>query len=83
MGTNNSAVVTATNRNILLEILTKGTSKRTIAAKAGFSSSAFHRKVTGQVNFTLRELGRVAEALDLSLGDILPSELIAETAVPS
>ena len=71
METNTSAVVTATNRNILLEILTRGTSKNAIATRADISTSSFHRKVTGKTDFTLRELGKVAEALDLKLTDII------------
>lgn len=71
MEPNNSAVVTATNRKILLEILATGTSKNAIATKAGISTSSFHRKVTGKTDFTLRELGKVAEALDVKLEDII------------
>jgi DNA-binding phage protein len=71
MEPNNTAVVTATNRNILLEILTTGTSKNAIATKAGISTSTFHRKVTGKTDFTLRELGKVATALDLKLTDLI------------
>ncbi len=71
MEPNNNAVVTATNRNILLEILTRGTSKNAIATKANISTSSFHRKVTGKTDFTLRELGQVAEALNLPIEDII------------
>jgi DNA-binding Xre family transcriptional regulator len=71
MEPNNNAVVTATNRNILLEILSTGTSKNAVATKAGISTSSFHRKVTGKTDFTLRELGKVAEALEVKLEDII------------
>lgn len=67
----NAAVVTATNRNILLEILTRGTSKNAIATRAGISTSSFHRKVTGKTDFTLRELGKVAAALEVKIEDII------------
>lgn len=67
----NTAVVAATNRNILLEILTRGTSKNAIATRAGISTSSFHRKVTGKTDFTLRELGKVAEALEVKIEDII------------
>jgi len=66
-----AAVVTATNRNILLEILTRGTSKNAIATRAGISTSSFHRKVTGKTDFTLRELGKVAAALEVKIEDII------------
>ena len=71
MEPNNAAVVTATNRKILLEILTRGTSKNAIATRADISTSSFHRKVTGKTDFTLRELGRVAEALEVKIEDIV------------
>lgn len=71
MEPNNNAVVTATNRNILLEILTRGISKNAVAKRAGISSSSFHRKVTGKTDFTLRELGKVAQALDVKIEDII------------
>lgn len=77
MQPNNPAVVTATNQNILLEILTTGTSKNAIAIKAGISTSSFHRKVTGKTDFTLRELGQVAEALNLPLEDVIRTELLS------
>lgn len=65
------AVVAATNRNILLEILTRGTSKNAIATRAGISTSSFHRKVTGKTDWTLPELGQVAVALDLPIAEII------------
>lgn len=71
MESNNPTVVTATNRNILLEILTRGISKNSIAKRADISTSSFHRKVTGKTDFTLRELGRVAEALEVKIEDII------------
>ena len=71
MEPNNTAVVTAINRNILLEIFTSGTSKNAIANKAGISTSSFHRKVTGKTAFTVPELARVAEALEKQLADIV------------
>lgn len=80
MATNYSAVTTATNRNILLGILTKGTSKNATATKAGIPISTFNRKINNTGDFTLRELGQIAEALGLELADILPTELIARDA---
>ena len=71
MEPNNTAVVTAINRNILLEILTRGTSKNAVANKAGISTSSFHRKVTGKTAFTVPELARVAEALEKELAEIV------------
>lgn len=80
MATNNSAVSTAINRNILLGILTKGTSKTAVATKAGIAYSTFNRKINNASDFTLRELGQIAEALDLELADILNSEHTKDAA---
>lgn len=80
MATNYGAVTTATNQNILLGILTKGTSKNATATRAGIPTSTFNRKISNTGDFTLRELGKIAEALDLDLADILPTELIARDA---
>lgn len=82
MGTNNTAVVTAaTNHNILLGIVKQGTTKNAVAQKAGIPKTTFNRKVDGYSDFTLAELGAVAEALNLTLGDILPVNLLAAKAV--
>lgn len=77
MEPNNDAVATATNRNILFGILDKGISKNATAAKARISTSTFHRKLKSSGDFTLRELGQIAEALDLHLVDIIPVELLS------
>lgn len=77
MGTNNTAVVTATtNHNILLAIVKQKTTKIAVAEKAGIPKTTFNRKVDGYSDFTLAELGAVAEALGLTLGDLLPVELL-------
>lgn len=73
-----SAISAATNRNILLGILEKGTTKNATAKKAGIPNTTFDRKMRDEgPDFTLRELGQIAEALDRQLADILPSELLA------
>lgn len=78
MEKNNTGVITtATNHNILLGIVKQGTTKNAVAKAAGIPATTFDRKVNGKNDFTLRELGAVAEALGLELADILPAELIA------
>lgn len=77
MGTNNTAVVTAaTNHNILLGIVKQGTTKNALASKAGIPKTTFNRKIDGKSDFTIAELGAVAEALGLELIDILPISLL-------
>lgn len=78
METNSTAIVTAaTNHNILLGIVKHDTTKNAVARKAGIPMTTFDRKINGRSDFTLRELGAVAEALGLGLADILPVELLS------
>lgn len=77
MGTNIAEVVSATNRNIRHVIADKDTTKNAIAVRAGIPSTTFARKLRDSGGgFTLRELGQIAEALDLELSEILPQNLI-------
>ena len=72
MGTTNTAAISAaTNRNILLGILDKGTTKNATAIKAGIAPNTFYRKLNSCGDFTLRELGQIADALDLKLEDMI------------
>ena len=71
METNYTAVGTATKRKILLEILDKGTSRSATAAKAGIPSSTFHRKLKHPEQFTLKDLGDIAQALEIDLTDLM------------
>lgn len=80
MATNYGAVTTATNENIILGMFRKGISKNATAAKAGIPNSTFTRKLSNTGDFTLRELGKIAEALDLDLADIIPTELLTRRA---
>jgi DNA-binding phage protein len=80
MENNTIKISAATNRNILLGILEKGSTKNAIAVKAGIPSTTFTRKLNSDGDFTLRELGKIAEALDRQLVDILPSELLTRRA---
>jgi len=81
METNNTAVITtATNQNILLGIVKQNTTKNAVARNSGIPATTFNRKVDGKADFTLRELGAVADALGLTLADILPVKLLAKDA---
>lgn len=68
-----TALSEATNHNILLGILKKGTTKNAIAIRAGIAPSTFLRKINDPTDFTVKELGKIAEALDKNLEDILGS----------
>jgi DNA-binding Xre family transcriptional regulator len=71
MGTEEAAVSAATLRNIKLGLVDKDLTKNALAVRAGIASSTFNRKLNSPTDFTLRELGQVAKALDLKLEDII------------
>lgn len=54
-----------------------GKSKLSVAKQAGIPYTTFTRKLDGHGDFTIRELGLIASALDVTLKDVLPSELLA------
>lgn len=74
-------ISSATNRNIITGIVEKATNRNATATKAGIPLTTFNRKLNGDGDFTLRELGKIAEALDRQLADILPSELLVTRRV--
>lgn len=80
MDTTTTHVTALTNHNILLGIVKQGTTKNAVARAAGIPATTFDRKVNGKSDFTLRELGQVAEALGLTLADILPVNLLTTKA---
>lgn len=77
METKTSDVVTSTNTNILVMIAKSGSNKNKVAKTAGIPLTTFSRKINGHGDFSLRELGNIAEALGATLDQILPMELIA------
>ena len=77
MEQNMTEISSATNKNILFGILETKSTRNATAVKAGIPTTTFNRKLNGDGDFTLRELGKIAEALDRQLADILPSELLA------
>lgn len=77
METNTDEITSATITNILVGIVRKGSSKSSLAKSAGIPLTTFSRKINGHGDFTLRELGDIAKALDLVLADILPIQMIA------
>ena len=43
---------------------------------AGIPYATLTRKLEGHSDFTIRELGKIAKALDLTLADIIPAEIL-------
>ena len=66
-----AAVAAATSRNIKLGLLDKNLSRNALAIRAGIPSTTFTRKLNCPADFTLRELGQVAQALELKLLDLI------------
>jgi len=63
-------VTEATNRNILIEIVRNDTSKNSVARRAGIPLTTFSRKINGHADFTIRELGAIADALHVPLDSL-------------
>lgn len=73
----NDVITSATNTNILVKIAQSGSNKNKVARAAGIPLTTFSRKINGHGDFSLRELGSIANALGLTLDQILPMDLIA------
>jgi len=74
MGKNIAEITSATNDTILHQITKRRTNRNAVAAKAGVPSSTFNRKVDGHGDWTVKELGQIAEALELKLPEVLLEE---------
>jgi len=71
METNNNGEITATaKRNILVRLVDKGLTKNSLATEAGIPSTSFDRKLKHPEQFTLKDLGSIAQALDIELKDL-------------
>lgn len=75
MGKTIAEITSATNETILHQITKRRTNRNAVAAKAGVPSSTFNRKVDGHGDWTVKELGQIAEALDLKLPEVLIEEV--------
>lgn len=81
METNNTdSVIRGVNTNILVGIVRNNSSKNATATKAGIPISTFSRKLNGHGDFSIRELGMIADALDLKLEDLLPMNFLMKQA---
>lgn len=57
-------------RKIAIEIVDQGTTRHAVAVKAGFAPSTFGRRLDRPEQFTIEELGEVAQALHLTFADL-------------
>ena len=59
-------------------ILRKNRSKSSVALAVGIPATTFTRKIGGHAEFTFSELLRIAEELETSPSDLLPSVFVAK-----
>lgn len=71
MGIKQANQSAATTKNIEHALGEKNLTKSALAAKAGIAQSTFYRNLGHPEKFTLREIGLIADALDLPLTDLL------------
>lgn len=65
-------------QNIAAAIAVAERTKKWVAAKAGIAHVTFYRKMQGGGPFTVSEVARIADALNVSPFDLLPSPFKAE-----
>ena len=51
-------------------------SRNQMSKEAGIPYATLTRKLDGHSEFTIRELGKIAKALDLKLKDVIPAEIL-------
>lgn len=71
MGIEDASLSAAITRNIEQALEEKNLTKNELATRAGIAKSTLYRNMNRPENFTIKETGRIAEALDVGLIDIL------------
>jgi transcriptional regulator with XRE-family HTH domain len=61
--------INAAARKIKLELIDKNLTKNALATRAGIASTSFTRKLEHPEQFTLKDLGSIAQALEIDLTD--------------
>lgn len=61
--------INAAARKIKLELIDKNLTKNALATRAGIASTSFTRKLEHPEQFTLKDLGSIAQALEIELTD--------------
>ena len=65
---------------VAASILRSGRSKASVATQAGIPATTFGRKINGHVEFTLSELMRIAETLEVAPSALIPAAFYARAA---
>lgn len=71
MGIEDASLSAAITKNIEQALEDKNLTRNELAFKASIAKSTLYRHMNRPENFTIREAGQIAEALDLGLIDIL------------
>jgi len=66
----NEGAISATARKIKLELVDQNLSRNALATRAGIPATSFTRKLDRPEQFTLKDLGNIAQALDIELKDL-------------
>ena len=66
----NEGAISATARKIKLELVDQNLSRNALATRAGIASTSFTRKLEHPEQFTLKDLGSIAQALEIKLADL-------------
>lgn len=71
MGNGRASLSAATTRNIEQALADKNLTRNTLATKSGIPKSTLYRNLNHPEQFTLRELGQIAEALEVPFVDLV------------
>lgn len=55
-------------------------SRNEISKQAGIPYATLTRKLQGHSDFTVKELGKIAKVLGLTVGDLIPAEILDAAA---
>jgi hypothetical protein len=66
----NEGAISAAARKIKLEIVDQNINRHALATKAGIPPTSFTRKLDHPEQFTLKDLGSIAQALEIQLADL-------------
>lgn len=71
MGTKEAALSAVTTKNIQQALDNKKLTRSALALASGIASSTLYRNLSRPEKFTLREIGQIAEALDVDIADLI------------
>lgn len=73
-------ITTATADRVAATMTRKGMSTQHVATAASIPYTTLHRKLNAPADFTISEIGRLADALGVHPSELLPSEITTKAA---